>query len=420
VNASVRVTPESAPGWYSRQQLLERFIADLLCGELRRLRPGSTQTVPQPWPPELLLDEGGFGLDSLERLSAVAALTEALHLQESGMEDLLLARRSFGEWVQITASGLQHFDKVMTFRTSGSSGAPKACAHPVAMLSQEVRFLAGLLPGARRIVFTVPCHHIYGFLFTVLLPDQLGAPELIDARRFTPQNVQHILSPGDLLVSHPAHWSILARLSVVIPAGVIGVTSTAPCPDELPEALARRGLDRLIQVYGSTETSGVGWREASGDPYRLMPFWSRDVTDHAHLSRSTPDGFVRSYPLQDRLTWVAGDRFHVEERLDDAVQVGGINVFPSEVRRKLLEHPQVADAAVRLMSRNDVVRLKAFIVTTPGVSIQSLQLELTRWIEARLPAPERPKAFTFGPELPRDEHGKLSDWDVVETCGESV
>jgi 4-coumarate--CoA ligase (photoactive yellow protein activation family) len=405
----------SAVGWHSRTQLLERFIADLLCDELKRARPGSPPAAPQPWPPDFFLDEAGLGLDSIERLSAAAALTEALHLHEGGVEDLLLARRRFGEWVQVAHSGLVHFNEVMTFRTSGSSGVPKACSHPLALLRQETQYLATLFAGTRRIFFTVPGHHIYGFLFTVLLPEQLGATELIDARQLTAQVLQQRVSRGDLITSHPAHWSIVARTSVIIPPGVVGVTSTAPCPSALPAALAERGLSRLVQVYGSSETGGVGWRDSSQESYVLMPFWSRDTDDDTHLLRSAPDGSVRSYELQDRLTWEGVDRFTVLGRRDEVVQVGGVNVSPHQVRRKLLEHPHVVDAAVRLMDRNGCARLKAFIVPVPGLAVPDLQRELVLWTETHLRAPDRPKAFAFGPELPRNAQGKPSDWDLTDS-----
>lgn len=155
--------------WWRQVGALERLVGDLIAGELAHLRPGGT-VDPPPWPADLLLDEQGLGLDSLERLSVASALNEALHLHDSGVEDLLLVRRRFGEWVHLAGMGLDHAGQRMTFRTSGSHGAPKPCTHALALLEQEVDFLATLLDGRRRVFSAVPAHHIYGFLFTVLLP----------------------------------------------------------------------------------------------------------------------------------------------------------------------------------------------------------------------------------------------------------
>ena len=191
--------------WHRRQSALARFVADLVADELSQLRPGGVQLPERPWPSELAIDEQGLGLDSLERLSIASALSEALHLHESGIEDLLLARRLFGQWLEVAAEGLAAFDARLTFRTSGSSGVAKACPHELANLRQEVEHLSSLVPHTRRVLTAVPAHHIYGFLFTVLLPDRLRCNEVLDIRLMTPTAVASFLRPGDLVISHPAH-----------------------------------------------------------------------------------------------------------------------------------------------------------------------------------------------------------------------
>ena len=400
------------PPWHRQPSALRRFVADLVADELAHLRPGGVSLPNRPWPAELALDEQGLGLDSLERLSVAAALNEALHLHESGVEDLLLAHRHFGDWLQVASDGLAAFDASLTFRTSGSSGAAKACPHALADLLQEVEHLADQVPGARRVLAAVPAHHVYGFLFTVLLPDRLGCDGVVDIRQMTPQAVAAMLQPGDLVISHPAHWSLLARHAGRLPPGVQGVTSTAPCPDALATRLQALGLGRLTQVYGSSETAGIGTRTAAGSAFQVMPFWARDVDDDQRLWRTAADGSVSSHATQDRLEWTAERGFRICGRLDEAVQVGGTNVFPARVRQVLLDHPQVADAQVRLMRPEEGSRLKAFVVPSAGADPEVLRSALWRWTESRLTAPERPKAFTVGHQLPRSAMGKLSDWPM--------
>lgn len=46
--------------------------------------------------------------------------------------------------------------------------------HTLAAPLQETDELAKLFAGRRRILVAVPCHHIYGFLFSVLLPAMFG------------------------------------------------------------------------------------------------------------------------------------------------------------------------------------------------------------------------------------------------------
>jgi len=401
--------------WHQQPGALARFVADLVASETAHLRPGAPALTAGPWPLHTSLGEDGLGLDSLERMSVAAALSEALHLHESGADELLSTQSRFGDWLKITGRALEQFDARLTFRTSGSSGQPKPCTHTLADLQQETRFLAGLFAGAhpeplRRVLTAVPAHHIYGFLFTVLLPVELGHLPVQDVRALAVNSLPPRLSSGDLLVSHPVHWALLARHARALPAGVVGATSTAPCPDATAQALVDLGLHRLVQVYGSSETAGIAWRDAPAAPYELMTHWTRsDVRPHELLRLSEPTA-PRAFVLQDALNWHSPRHFNVAGRLDQAVQVGGINVFPSRVRDVLLQHPEVADAAVRLVTLQDSARLKAFVVPRADADTADLIPRLDSWLAPRLSTAERPRAFVLGAELPRNAQGKLVDW----------
>lgn len=410
----------AAAPWWQRPGVLLQWVSDLLADELAHLRPGGAALPPRPWGADLPLGEEGLGLDSMERLSVAAALAEALHIHDSGLEDLLLVRRSLGGWAELAAESLQIAGGRISFRTSGSSGVPKVVCHALADLEQEVAHLATLLPGRARVLTAVPTHHIYGFLFGVLLPARLGLPPALDMRQRTPQALAAALQPGDLLVSHPAHWALLARHAPALCAGAWGVSSTAPCPDAVAESLAALGLGRLLQVYGSSETAGIGTRSAPGAPYTLMPHWQRDGAEAGVLLRRHADGLQAPAPLQDRLQWQADGRFVVAGRLDAAVQVLGTNVFPQRVREVLLQHPGVADAAVRRMRPDEGERLKAFIVPAPGTDAAALPDALAAWVQQRLAMPEQPRAFTLGPALPVNAQGKACDWALPALAASGV
>lgn len=392
--------------WWRDRARLRRYVGDLLAQELAAARRSAAGLPPRPWDESLALDRG-LGADSLEVMALAAALAEAIQLERSGIEDALLARRTLGAWLDVASAGLGLFDRELTFRTSGSTGVPKRCTHSLHELGREVEALAAIFTGRRRLAVAVPAHHIYGFLFTVLLPARLGIREenVIDLRGSSPAVLASRLGSGDLVVGHPDFWTAAARAVRRFPEGVLGVTSTAPCPDATSAALLDAGLAGLHQVYGSTETAGIGWRASHGEPYRLFDHWTRGIT--GELVRS---GDSLPVTLPDRLEWVDERRFTVGARADGAVQVGGTNVFPSQVREALLRHPRVADAAVRAMRPDEGTRLKAFVV--PRGAADGLEQELREWIDRELPVPLRPRALRFGDALPRNASGKLADWDA--------
>jgi 4-coumarate--CoA ligase len=154
--------------------------------------------------------------------------------------------------------------------------------------------------------------------------------------------------------------------------------------------------------------------------YRLV----RDDSGEPRLERRSdgwdpaPTGDWWSPPVQDHLSWTPEGGFFVGKRRDGAVQVAGINVRIGDVQRVLCEHPDVADAAVRLMSAEEggaEPRLKAFVVprraiAPDGPEAQALAESLRRHCAMRLHAEACPARYTFGPALPVTETGKPADW----------
>ena len=79
----------------------------------------------------------------------------------------------------------------------------------------------------------------------------------------------------------------------------------------------------------------------------------------------------------DRLLWCGERRFRLGGRIDGAVQVGGVNVFPKHLRDLLLEQPAVADAEVRITDHVAGGRLEAAVVPAhPDASSAEFAAEL--------------------------------------------
>lgn len=405
--------------WWRDDATIARFVCDLVATEMSSLRPSGFAASSAPWDATLHLSSE-LGIDSLERVALASALTEAIHLHEVGIEDRLLISPTIGDWIAVAREGLEAWHDALTFRTSGSAGHPKRCQHALSHLWQEVDTLAPLFTGRRRVLSAVRSHHIYGFLFTVLMPRRLALPGsgLVDLRHRAPTSIVAELRAGDLVVGYPDFWRAIARAGHSLPSGVIGITSTAPCPAEVARDLEALGLDTLVELYGSSETAGVGVRCSAADPYTLLPFWQRVEANATALVRLDPHAVATIYHVQDRLEWADDRRFRSAGRIDEAVQVAGVNVFPATVRRVLMEHPDVRDAAVRRMSADPLSRLKAFVVPRDGrVGDAAFHAELEAWVASRLTTPERPRAFSFGDAIPVGPTGKSADWTVEPIDG---
>jgi 4-coumarate--CoA ligase (photoactive yellow protein activation family) len=404
--------PPLAPWW--RPRWVRAVLADLLRDELRRLRPGAVPAVPSPVvspdAPDAsnALDAGDplaeLALDSIELLDLATAVSLRFGLHHHDLDRRLLAEPRLATWAETVIEGRCRDDAHIAFFTSGSTGRPQRCAHEMAALVQEVTHWAGQVGTPRRVLRAVPCHHIYGFLFTVMLPAQLGI-DVIDVRGALPAGVLARTEPGDLLVGHPGFFA-LAAADAGAAANVLAVTSTGQCPDFVWAALVDAGVSRVLEVYGSSECAGIGSRLNAAAPFTLLPWWIPEP-GRARLLRTLGEPCI----AQDRWEWVDRRRFRVHGRLDGAVQVAGENVFPGRVRDVLLTHPAVADAAVRAFGEDVAVRLKAFVVPAdPDADPLALRRALDPWLAARLRPAERPRRIDVGASLPQTPAGKPADW----------
>ncbi len=392
----------------------KRFLTGVLASERQRISGRAAASAETArWDDSTEIGDDGIGFDSLARMELSAVLNQRLGLSQTGVEDYLLVHTRLGDWARLLEEHFIQYPSDRTpllgFSTSGSTGDPKEISHSAAALLNEVMGIVANAGSVRRVVSLVPCHHIYGFLFGLLLPSALGVA-VLDRTRVPPTSVLDKAEPGDLIVATPFHWGMIAADGPAVPPGVQALSSGAPSKPAQWAMARKRGMAAMIEIYGSTETSGVGMRTDCNAPFDLLP----------HLVRNgdrigTSGGVV--LPLQDRLDWCSTRQFRPKGRLDGAIQIGGVNVIPSSVAGILSENPEVADVVVR---PEDTLngRLKAFVVPQ-GEDNEPTNLEanLRAAMAARLPAAARPVSYTFGSALPRNDMGKLADWAISQGDG---
>lgn len=418
-----------------------RIIRDLVAAVLAETRGEDIHSLKVgQWDENQTVRDDGLALDSLERTATGEAVNTFFRLFETGAEDYLLTYDELGQWVDLVTASLKQHASGLTFQTSGSTGVPKPCDHDFPALLQEVAHLATVFPEAGRVISFVPAHHIYGCLYTALLPPKLGThpgagPEygdgdsvpgspspdgraempVLDARFMAPGVLKAELRPGDLLVATPTQYKLFAGSIRRWPAGMFAASSTEPLPPATWQILTDAGI-AVTEIYGSSETGGVGSRTSPGAPFDFFPHW-RPGHDPRLLTRAVdPEADAIDYVLQDTLDLDAEDprRFRLGRRLDGAVQVGGHNVFPAQVRDMLCGLDTVQDCAVRLDTATG--RLKAFIVPVDSdadhetLDNGALRTALRQACAESLPDYARPTQFTIGPTLPVNDMGKATDW----------
>ena len=419
--SGVPLDVHAAQTWWADAATLDRFVRDVLQAELAALRPEVARATGPHWHPGLHWRDD-LGLDSLDLMTLSSALVDAAGVRQLHDIDALYAAPTLGGWTEVARKALAATPlQQMRFRTSGSTGSPRSCVHCLSELTQEMQAMAAVIGPVQRIVTPVRCHHIYGFLFSVLLPRLAGrsAPvPVIDLVGRPPPALSAVIQPGDLVVGFPDWWQGVVRHPPTWPAGVVGLTSTAPCPDALGDALHASGLPRLLHIYGSTETAGIGWKE-HGDPhYTAHAFWSRAPGQDDRLRRTGPDGRVRETDAPDHLDWLDDRHLRPIRRRDQVIQIGGVNVQPAWVAEQLRARPGVRDAVVRPLEQpGQPTRLKAFVVPDASCDPVSWLSELNAWCQRHLAPAARPVHITTGDALPTNALGKACDWPVGHQRG---
>ena len=356
----------------------------------------------------LSIDEDSLGFDSLSRLDLVLVVNRFFQLHTSGIEDYLLVRRGLGNWVALISQHLElRADHAqIAFQTSGSMGAPKTAIHDMPALTSEIEAILNEphfegTSERSQIISLVPPHHIYGFLFSCLLPSMMSA-KTIALHQQSPLRSFALARSGDIVIATPYLWDKLAQSGVRFAPGVIGVTSGAPSSPTTWSIRETAGLSELVEVYGATETGGIGMRTAADQPFKLLGHLEREGERVRRKNLAHP-----LLDIQDRMDWVDAHHFELAGRHDRAVQVAGVNVSLGHVADVIGSVDGVRSAEVRF----DGHRLRAFAVPE-DIECETAPLEnrIRRHLIQHLAAPARPVDFTFGLAPPRGAMGKPINW----------
>jgi acyl-CoA synthetase (AMP-forming)/AMP-acid ligase II len=94
------------------------------------------------------------------------------------------------------------------------------------------------------------------------------------------------------------------------------------------------------------------------------------------------------------------------DRKRDIIISGGLNIYPSEVERVLIEHPSVSQAAVIGYPDDEWGEsVCAFIVTTDGTPLTDA--ELSDWSRERIAGYKKPRRYEFRDSLPLGSSHKV-------------
>lgn len=306
--------------------------------------------------------------------------------------------------------------RVAAVYTSGSTGRARAHSKTAGQLLGEAQVLArhfGVGAGSR-VVATVPAHHIYGLLFSVLVPLVNGAAFC----RSTPLHAEAVAGTlrsldAHVLVSVPAHLRAL-RLLEELPSLDTVFSSGAPLMPDVARVLLERFGQAVTEVLGSTETGGMATRRSDGDGgWTALPGVRVEVGEEGRMlvdSPFLPPTAPRPFRSEDRIEALADGRFAHRGRLDDVVKVAGKRVALGDIERQLRELDGVEDAAVTAIDAGGARGFEPVaIVVAPGLTPEAIRTRLRRFLDPVVV----PRRLKLVDGIERDERGKLGKARIV-------
>lgn len=341
--------------------------------------------------PQTPLGEGGLRLSEEERRACAKRIASFFDFDEARLLDRSAER--IADWASVAAAAISARLERFSFKSAARDERDGSCVHAAGDIFQDAAAAANLLYGRRRLLSFVAPHSLLGFELTVLTPNLLRI-EAVDARGMTPEVLSETLQFGDVLVATPSLWRYMMRETLTAPDNVMAVSFGEPMTPDLAVEMRQSGFGVMRELYGSTETGLVGWRDAPADPFLLCDHWRR--RDDA-LMRAAPDGTLKSINAMDLIEWTDDTRFRLLGRKDGAVQIGAVNVFPADVARALCAHEKISACEVADGRRGDGVnRLIANIVLEKGVPPnEKTAREIDAWCRRNLRQQERPRIYNF-------------------------
>lgn len=243
------------------------------------------------------------------------------------------------------------------FFTGGSTGRPKLWEKTPHNIFGEAFFLTKKFGIHKNdcILATVPPYHIYGFLFSVLVPLVSSSKVMGNIYSF-PQEIRKGIKENapTIFASIPMHYRILKGGEIPGNCLRMAFSSAGKLNDSDADYFYQKTGAELIEIYGSTETGGIASRCRARGETGLKSFEIIDwkvVDEHLYVRSPfiSPDTAVDSvgfYQTGDRVVKQDEKSFSLLGRADGIVKVGGKRVDLEDVRNKIIQIKGVTDAVV--------------------------------------------------------------------------
>ena len=314
----------------------------------------------------------------------------------------------------------------ITFYTSGTTGKPKPIKQRIKEFETDNNNILskwGEEFYSRKLCSTVSQHHIYGFLFSILLPFTAGVPFRREMIR-VPEEFEKLSDSEYIIITVPAFLKraveVETPLSLHLKSPYILASGGFLFPDVAQKTAEVFGVWPL-EMYGSTETSGVAWRQQN-QGIMWTPFGNAQLSLNEDNCLVVRSDYLRDYPdgfeTADLVKMLPNGQFILMGRLDSVVKIEGKRISLPEIENRITESGLVSDVCVIPLEETRQF-LAAALVFGPEGKKKFDKLEKNEinkfWRDYLLQYFENlvvPKRWRYVESLPVDAQGKKKREDI--------
>lgn len=346
------------------------------------------------------------------------------------------------------------WDTCNVIYSSGTTGQPKGIVHSHAArisLSTQLALAFRMTDESQTLITTPPHTNVTWAMMlstifvggTAFLMPHFDAGQVLEhVRSRAPSHAFLVPTQWRALLDHPdierTDWTEICAV----------ITGGAPMPASMKEEVCRRTKWRLFEIWGFTESVvtiqtprdmasrpiAVG-RPVVGCEIRIVNEHGADVTGKASgeivgRSISLMDGYLGRQKDTSDLLWTdgagvefirTGDIGEVDDagyltlrgRAKDMILSGGLNVYPLDIERVLMEHEGVSDVTVVGVPHDYWGETPvAFVIAKHNVVLD--RNALMAWAEQRLARFQRlADVVVVEGDFPRNTLGKVIKHEIV-------
>lgn len=303
---------------------------------------------------------------------------------------------------------------IIELQTSGSSsrGNSKIIKKSLQNLLIESNDLEEALKLGKNLEFisTTTMKHLFGLEFFLVLPINKG--HVININRINyPEDIN---IKNSVLITTPSFLEAMRKYNAQIPIKPKVIMAAGAKLEDITFKYAQTISERVIDIYGSTETGTIGYRESWEDKLNLMRGIKILSTNEFGTKLSTLYSYENIQEIGDRIV-VCGNQIELQGRCDRVLKIHEKRIPAEDIENEIKKNNFVEDCycfehagkiAVLTVLSN---RGREYIIENGTVEITK---ELKSFLKDRFEV--IPQKWKFYDEIPRTQRGKIDKEKIRE------